>query len=87
MVRRAPRSSERRDLPLPYAPSGTPDEVIKMLNADFVEVAKSKPFVDFCERSGMIPVSGTPADVAAQLLAEISDWERMAKLANFAPEY
>lgn len=69
-----------------YAPASTPDEVIAMLNADFVEVANSKPSVDFCERSGMIPVTGSPAEIAVQLRSEISDWQRMAKLANFVPE-
>jgi len=69
-----------------YAPAGTPDEVIAMLNASFVEVAGSKSFVDFCQSSGMIPVTGTPSEMAAQIRTEISDWERMATLANFVPE-
>jgi tripartite-type tricarboxylate transporter receptor subunit TctC len=61
-----------------FAPSGTPDELIKRINHEVNEIAKSKEMVEFMAADGATPLSLTPAEAADYVNASYATWKRVA---------
>lgn len=67
------------------APTGTPPEVIALLNREIREVFKDPKLIEELSERGMGPeVSGTPAELEAFVKREIERWSEITKRADVA---
>jgi tripartite-type tricarboxylate transporter receptor subunit TctC len=68
------------------APKGTPDAVVKRINADANAVlAEQETSVKFLEL-GATPVGGTPAELAAYIKKDMEMWKDVIKAANITAQ-
>ena len=65
-----------------FAPAGTPDEAIKILNAAAGEAIKSEAFKKKIEQEGLVARGGKPADLGAYFNNEVSLWRKVVQDAN-----
>jgi tripartite-type tricarboxylate transporter receptor subunit TctC len=62
-----------------FVPAGTPQPVIAKLNGELNRILKDKRVVELFTSAGLIPVGGTPEQLAALLGSEIKRWARVVK--------
>jgi tripartite-type tricarboxylate transporter receptor subunit TctC len=68
------------------APAGTPQEVVKRVNAELGEILKQKALVEQLAAEGTIPVPDTPEEFSAYIKSELVKWAAIVRLANIKPE-
>jgi tripartite-type tricarboxylate transporter receptor subunit TctC len=64
------------------APAGTPQAIIDRLAAASAKAARSPDIVEKLQHDGVDPVGGTPAEFAALIARELSQWRELARAAN-----
>lgn len=64
------------------APAGTPDPIIRRINADTVAILRDPAIAARMVEMGGFPDPGTPEDYAAFIRAEIAKWREVARAAN-----
>jgi tripartite-type tricarboxylate transporter receptor subunit TctC len=69
-----------------YAPAGTPEPLIRKLNAAFVKAINAKPSQDFFYRSGMLARPSTPQALTAFNKEQVAVWERLVRIAGLQPQ-
>jgi len=65
-----------------FTPAGTPDEVIKTLNAAAGQAIKSSAFKKKIEQEGLVARGGPPSDLGAYFKNEVSQWRKVVQDAN-----
>jgi len=65
------------------APSGTPAEIIRRLNADLQVALATKELRDVAVAQGLDPSGGSPEQFAAAISEEIAKWTRVVKSSGF----
>ena len=68
------------------APAGTPAEIISRLNQEVVHILGLPEVRERLANIGMIPVTSTPAEFSAFILAESNRWARVIKQSNIKIE-
>ena len=61
------------------APARTPDDIIAKINADVVNVARSKGFIDALQPQGLEPDLMNPVEFRAFLATELAKWSQLVK--------
>ena len=61
------------------APAGTPQDIIKKLNAEAAKALKQADVVERLARDGAEPVGNTPQETARYIDAEIDKWGKAVK--------
>lgn len=69
-----------------FAPAGTPQPIIRKLNAEMAGVMKMKEVADPLLAQGAEPQSGTPDDLRKLLAREIALWSKIIKEAGIKPQ-
>jgi tripartite-type tricarboxylate transporter receptor subunit TctC len=64
------------------APAGTPRDIIRRLNAEWVRVAAMPDTIEKIQQAGCEPIAGTPEQFSAFLQAETERWSKVIKEAN-----
>lgn len=64
------------------APAGTPEPVVRRINADVTAVLREPAIVARIEEAGMLADPQTPEQFGAFLRAEIARWREVARIAN-----
>lgn len=64
------------------APTGTPADVIRKINAEVVDILKQPHVRERMEGMGLIPDPGTPEAFGAFIRNEIAKWREVARIAN-----
>jgi tripartite-type tricarboxylate transporter receptor subunit TctC len=62
-----------------FAPAGTPRPIIDRINADLNQMLKDPVTSAQLSKSGLIPMGGTPGDLAQLLKEEMASWARVIK--------
>jgi len=65
-----------------YVPDGTPEEIVKMLNENFVAGTKSERISEFLKNAGMVGAPSTPEELAAYEKVELEKWKRIVSAAG-----
>lgn len=65
-----------------FTTAGTPDEMVSILNREFVKILKRPDVVKVLSGRGADVVSGTPAELAEYLRVETSRWAKVVRDAN-----
>jgi len=68
------------------APAGTPQEVVKRVNAELGGILRQKAIVGQLAAEGTIPVPDTPEEFSAYIKSELVKWAAIVRLANIKPE-
>ncbi len=68
------------------APSGTPREIVRKINADALSVIQRPDFQERLAKDGIEPVGNTPEEFAAQIRSDLERWARVVKAAGIKPE-
>ena len=68
------------------APAGTSQDVIKILNTEMNRLLQQQDVRDRLSSHGLVPVGGTPAELAEYLRSEIVRWTRVVKVAGIKIE-
>jgi tripartite-type tricarboxylate transporter receptor subunit TctC len=68
------------------APAGTPQEVVKRVNAELGGILNQKAIVEQLAAEGTIPVPDTPEEFSAYIKSELVKWAAIVRLANIKPE-
>jgi tripartite-type tricarboxylate transporter receptor subunit TctC len=68
------------------APAGTPQEIVKRVNAELGHMLKQKPIVEQLGAEGTIPVTDTPEEFSAYIRAELVKWADIVRTAKIKPE-
>ena len=61
------------------APAGTPDEIVKRLNAAIVKIVNTPDIVDRLAAQGAEPVGDSPEQFGRYLEAEVAKWAKVVK--------
>lgn len=64
------------------APAGAPQAIIDRLAAACAKAARAPDIIEKFQRDGVDPVGGTPAELAALIAREVSQWRELANAAN-----
>jgi tripartite-type tricarboxylate transporter receptor subunit TctC len=64
------------------APAGTPQAIVDRLAAASAKAARAPDIVEKLQHDGVDPVGGTPAEFAALIARELSQWRELARAAN-----
>jgi tripartite-type tricarboxylate transporter receptor subunit TctC len=64
------------------APAGTPRDIMNRLNAEWIRIAAQPDTLEKMQNAGVETLSGTPAQFAALIKAEIARWAKVIKDAN-----
>jgi tripartite-type tricarboxylate transporter receptor subunit TctC len=68
------------------APAATPDAVVQRMNAEVNSALASPPILEAFQRGGIASLSGTPAQFAEFIHAEIARYAEVIRRANITPE-
>src|SRR5262245_26063544 len=68
------------------APAGTPQEVVKRVNAEVGQILRQKAIVEQLAAEGTIPVPDSPEEFSAYIRSELAKWAAIVRLANIKPE-
>jgi len=68
------------------APTGTPQEVVKRVNAELGQILRQKAIVEQLAAEGTIPVPDTPEEFSAYIRSELVKWAAIVRMANIKPE-
>jgi tripartite-type tricarboxylate transporter receptor subunit TctC len=66
------------------APAGTPDEIIRLLNKEIVDLVKNQPIKGKLEEMGLNPIGSTPEEFQALLDSETTKWADVIRKANIS---
>lgn len=69
-----------------YAPAGTPEPVVRKLNAAFNKAISARSSQDYFLRSGMISRPSTPQELTAFNKDQISIWKRLVSISGLQPQ-
>jgi tripartite-type tricarboxylate transporter receptor subunit TctC len=69
-----------------WAPAATPRPIVDKLNAEMNRIAKSPEMQARLEKLGVLPLTGSPEDVAAIQKAEIDQWTELFKHVKISTE-
>ena len=69
-----------------WAPAATPRPIIDRLNAEMNRIARSPEMQARLEKLGVLPLTGTPEEVAAIQRAEIDQWTELFKHVKISAE-
>ncbi|OYW10269.1 MAG: hypothetical protein B7Z53_01360 [Rhodospirillales bacterium 12-71-4] len=64
------------------APAGTPQRIIRKVNADAVAILRDPAIAARMVQLGGFPDPGTPEEYGAFIRAEIAKWREVARAAN-----
>ncbi|ANN80488.1 hypothetical protein BAU07_13700 [Bordetella flabilis] len=65
-----------------WAPAGTPDAIVRQLNAAMVKVIHAPEMQKRIQELGYEPVGSTPGEMAARIHSELQQWAGIVKQAN-----
>ena len=65
------------------APSGTPAEIVRRLNADLQTALATKELRNVAIAQGFDPSGGSPEQFASAISDEIAKWSRVVKASGF----
>ncbi len=68
------------------APTGTPQDVIKLLNTELNKLLQQSDVRERLGSYGLVPAGGSAADLADYLKAEIARWKKVVKVAGIKIE-
>jgi tripartite-type tricarboxylate transporter receptor subunit TctC len=68
------------------APAGTPDEIVRKLNAELNAALQLQDIRDRLATLGAEPLGGSPDDVAALLRRDLAKWSEVIRAANIRLE-
>jgi tripartite-type tricarboxylate transporter receptor subunit TctC len=68
------------------APAGTPQTIVRRIQADTVSILRAKDFVQQLESQGAEPVGGSPEALQAHIKAEIGQWMKLVKQAKITAD-
>ena len=68
------------------APQGTPQDVVKILNAELNRLLQQADTRERMATHGLVPVGGTPAELTEYLTSEIARWTRVVKVTGIKVE-
>jgi tripartite-type tricarboxylate transporter receptor subunit TctC len=68
------------------APAGTPQEVVKRVNAELGQILRQKAIVEQLAAEGTLPLPDTPEEFGAYIQSELVKWAAIVRLANIKPE-
>jgi tripartite-type tricarboxylate transporter receptor subunit TctC len=68
-----------------FAPARTPDEVVKVLSRESIEVLRQPALRELLLKQGIEPAGSSPAALREQLDDEIAKWARVLKEADIKP--
>jgi tripartite-type tricarboxylate transporter receptor subunit TctC len=68
------------------APAGTPQEIVRRVNAELGQILKQKPIVEQLGAEGTIPVTDTPEEFSAYIKSELGKWAAIVRTAKIKPE-
>jgi tripartite-type tricarboxylate transporter receptor subunit TctC len=69
-----------------FAPAGTPRAIIVKLNEEINRIEKLKEVRDLLVAQGLIPLGGTPEDLAARTRSDSARWARVIRQIGLQPE-
>ena len=59
------------------APAGTPQPIIRKLNAEIVRIMSTPAVVGYLAKEGAVPKGSSPAELAATMQAELAKWGKV----------
>ena len=65
-----------------YVPVGTPQAIVKQLNAEINRIVQATETQERLASLGLVPVGGTPDALGEYLRAEIARWTKVVKAAG-----
>ena len=68
------------------SPKGTPDDVVKILNAELNRFLQQPETRERIATHGLVPVGGTPAELTEYLTSEIARWTKVVKTVGIKVE-
>jgi len=68
------------------APAGTPEAIVRKLNAEINRILKSPEVVERLASDGSVPQGSTPEEFAKFIASEQKRWGQVVKSANIKPE-
>jgi tripartite-type tricarboxylate transporter receptor subunit TctC len=68
-----------------FVPAGTPGDIIETLHRETVKIMSSPDVREKVEAIGISPMTGTPAEFADRIRAEIPHWAKIIKDAGVTP--
>lgn len=68
------------------APAGTPDEVVRRVNAAFVKVLSDKNIQERFLANSCVAMPGTPAQYAQAIAAEFDQWQAVIRKSGIKME-
>ena len=68
------------------APAGTPQEILRRVHTDTLNIVRSKEFAQQLESQGAEPVGNTPQELQAHIRAEIAQWTKLVKQAKITAD-
>ncbi len=69
-----------------YAPAGTPQRIVNQLNVEINRMVQQPEVRERFLSQGLVPIGGTPAELADYLKSEIARWSKVAKDARIKIE-
>ena len=64
------------------APAGTPQAIVRKLNAEIVRILSTPAVVGYLAKEGAVPKGSTPAELAATMQAELAKWDKVIRSAR-----
>jgi len=68
------------------APAGTPEPIVRKLNASFTEIMRDGEIADRLRTLGAEPLTSTPEEFAAYIKSEIAKWAKVVRNAGLFQE-
>ena len=68
------------------APAGTPQAIVKKLNAEIVKIVASPAVAGYLAKEGAVPKGSTPAELAQTIKAELEKWGKVIASARIKLE-
>ena len=65
-------------------PSGTPKEIVEILNKEINEALKDPAMIAKLKELGGTPMPGSPADFGKVVAEETAKWEKVVRAANLS---
>ena len=69
-----------------FAPAGTPEAIVKRVNADLNDFLKEADVRAILEKQGLNPGGGAPQALGERVKRELARWTRVVKAANIKPD-
>jgi tripartite-type tricarboxylate transporter receptor subunit TctC len=69
-----------------FAPGGTPEPIVRQLNAEITKAVKTPAIARQLEERGMIPLAATPAEFAKRFADDVRKWGEVIRAADIRLE-